>query len=103
MPQLFPPGSNTLARVCLAGAAMLLGCTGCHGRVDQMPLTAKGAALQMRWCLECHRAPQEYVRPKDAVFEPRFDLAERPQSGSELLRINQVVTERLQDCSTCHR
>src|SRR5215467_156886 len=37
-----------------------IGCSTCHGRVDQMPLTWKVNTLFMQWCIECHRAPQNY-------------------------------------------
>ena len=26
------------------------------------------ASLQMRWCLDCHRNPEKYIRPRDQVF-----------------------------------
>ena len=45
-----------------------VGCETCHGRVDQMPLTWKVASLQMEWCLNCHRAPEKYLRPREEVF-----------------------------------
>ena len=44
------------------------GCSTCHGRVDQMPLTWQAASLQMKWCLDCHRHPENYVRPLDQVY-----------------------------------
>ena len=39
-----------------------IGCSSCHGRVDQMPLTYKVNTLYMQWCIECHRNPAQYVR-----------------------------------------
>src|SRR6202041_1708952 len=36
-----------------------VGCTTCHGPVGEMPLT---------WCLDCHRNPERYVRPRSDVF-----------------------------------
>ena len=45
-----------------------VGCTECHGRVDKMPLAWKDQPLTMEWCLNCHRHPEEHVRPKEAVF-----------------------------------
>src|SRR5205085_3334030 len=39
-----------------------IGCATCHGQVNEMPLTWKTQELQMRWCLDCHRAPQKYLR-----------------------------------------
>src|SRR5450432_3149809 len=45
-----------------------VGCTTCHGPVDRMPLMWQYASLQMEWCLDCHRNPEKYVRPKEEVF-----------------------------------
>src|SRR6266481_1558933 len=46
-----------------------VGCVTCHGRVDRMPLTTQVASLHMEWCLECHRQPERFVRPRDKVFD----------------------------------
>src|SRR5918994_661588 len=45
-----------------------IGCATCHGQVDQMPLTWKAESMQMSWCLECHRNPERYIRPREEVF-----------------------------------
>src|SRR5689334_17482455 len=45
-----------------------VGCTTCHGQVDRMPLMWKAQSLQMEWCVDCHRQPERYVRPREAVF-----------------------------------
>jgi len=45
-----------------------IGCATCHGQVDQMPLAWRVNTLQMEWCLTCHRQPEQYVRPKEEVF-----------------------------------
>ena len=45
-----------------------VGCNTCHGPVDQMPLMYQQESLQMEWCLSCHRAPQNNLRPRDQVF-----------------------------------
>src|SRR6185503_787147 len=45
-----------------------MGCATCHGPVDQMPLTRQQNSLQMEWCINCHRNPQNYVRPREEVF-----------------------------------
>src|SRR6201984_3352291 len=45
-----------------------VGCTTCHGQVDRMPLMWQEQSLQMEWCLNCHRNPERYVRPRSAVF-----------------------------------
>src|SRR6266496_5077831 len=41
-----------------------MGCESCHGRVDQMPLMFRQNSLQMQWCLDCHRNPEDFVRPR---------------------------------------
>lgn len=84
-----------------------IGCSTCHGRVDQMPLTQKAQSLYMRWCLDCHEAPERQLRPKDQIFnmswEPPDDQAIR---GRQLLKEYQISAERLaqlRDCGMCHR
>src|SRR5467141_605365 len=50
-----------------------VGCNTCHGPVDRMPLMYNNASLQMEWCLDCHRAPEKYLRPRDQVFNMRYE------------------------------
>ena len=49
-----------------------VGCNTCHGPVDQMPLMYQQASLQMEWCLGCHRDPGKNLRPRDQVFNMRY-------------------------------
>src|SRR4029077_19142589 len=64
-----------------------VGCATCHGRVDGMPLLFQNASLQMEWCLDCHRNPAKYIRPKDQVFNLAWQPpADRPNLGSRLVR-----------------
>lgn len=84
-----------------------VGCSTCHGAVDQMPLTWKAHSLYMRWCLDCHEAPEKQLRPKEELYDmqwqPPPDQAER---GKKLLQVYHVSKQRLQqlrDCSMCHR
>jgi hypothetical protein len=79
-----------------------VGCSTCHGRVDLMPLVRQEASLQMEWCLNCHRNPERYVRPRSEVF--RMDYTpplNQAELGSKL--VDQYKIRRLTDCSTCHR
>ena len=39
-----------------------VGCVSCHGRVDQMEVVEQVSELSMKWCLDCHRAPQQRRR-----------------------------------------
>jgi hypothetical protein len=82
-----------------------VGCETCHGRVDEMPLMYQAATLQMRWCLDCHRNPEKYLRPKEQVFtmgwQPPVDQA---VLGARLKREYHIRDEFvLTSCSTCHR
>ena len=53
-----------------------IGCATCHGQVDQMPLTWKENTLYMKWCLECHRAPENEIRPRGEVFNMKWQKPE---------------------------
>ncbi len=50
-----------------------MGCSTCHGRIDHMQAVYQKNSLLMNWCLECHRAPEKFVRPKDQVFNHDWD------------------------------
>ena len=81
-----------------------IGCATCHGQVNQMPLTWKTKQLYMRWCLDCHRDPAKFVRPKDQVFNMAYGVpANQRALGKQLLTTNNIHTAGLTDCSTCHR
>jgi hypothetical protein len=82
-----------------------IGCESCHGRIDQMPLTAKAQPLQMAWCLGCHQAPERAVRPRDQIYTFGYRPAQ-PQNilGPQLVREYHILgPEYLTACSTCHR
>jgi cytochrome c peroxidase len=81
-----------------------IGCASCHGEVDRMPLMRQAASLQMEWCLECHRHPENAIRPRSEVFNMRWKAADQPALGARLARELRVRSPRdLTSCSTCHR
>jgi hypothetical protein len=45
-----------------------IGCSSCHGRVDEMPLMYQQSTLQMEWCLNCHRNPGVNLRPTSEIY-----------------------------------
>ena len=57
-----------------------LGCSTCHGRVDQMPLMYAENTLQMEWCLDCHRNPAKNLRPTSQIYNMAWEAPaeERP-------------------------
>lgn len=95
-----------------------VGCNTCHGPVDRMPLMYNEGSLQMEWCLDCHRSPAKNLRPRDQVFNMRY---EQPSTQKPLLFDGKVYTDQMAlgadlvkqyhlrtvaditSCSTCHR
>jgi formamidopyrimidine-DNA glycosylase len=79
-----------------------VGCTTCHGRVDRMPLMWRENTLYMEWCLECHRNPERFVRPREQVFnmdwQPPSDQIALGQKLVQQYKINSLTS-----CSVCHR
>ena len=59
-----------------------VGCETCHGRVDEMGLTYQNPSLQMRWCLDCHRNPEKYLRPRDQITKMGYEPWSRRQSSA---------------------
>jgi len=81
-----------------------VGCSTCHGQVDQMPLLWRTQSLEMSWCLDCHRAPEKYLRPQNRVFDMTWKAPpDQLQRGRQLLADYQIDRRRLTDCSNCHR
>jgi hypothetical protein len=96
-----------------------VGCASCHGPVNQMPLMYQASTMRMEWCLSCHRATEQYLRPRDQVFNMRYEQpsADHPVKlddgsvftdqialGRELRhRYNIRSVEGITSCNTCHR
>ncbi|MBE3075825.1 MAG: cytochrome c3 family protein [Actinobacteria bacterium] len=82
-----------------------IGCATCHGPVDKMPLMYQESTLQMSWCLDCHRNPAKYIRPREEVFNMNWQRpANDPGLGERLVKDYKIASvEQLTSCSTCHR
>ena len=99
-----------------------VGCATCHGPVDKMPLMYQAKSLLMEFCLDCHRAPEQYLRPREEVFnvayeQPRRGKPVEVQVGTETreftsqlelgrflkesFRVSSI--EHMTSCSICHR
>ena len=79
-----------------------VGCETCHGRIDQMPLVYQKNSLEMRWCLDCHRNPEKYVRPREFVTKMGYEPAESQETlGPKLVKEYNI--QKLETCWTCHR
>ncbi len=79
-----------------------VGCVSCHGRIDKMTEVYQAKPLNMGWCLECHRAPEKNLRPKELVTAMDWQPEGDPVAlGSKLREENHINPPT--DCSTCHR
>ena len=79
-----------------------VGCTTCHGQVNKMPLMWQESSLQMTWCLDCHRHPERFVRPRSEVFSVTYKPpADQLALGRKLVK--EYSIQSLTSCSTCHR
>lgn len=79
-------------------------CYECHGQVNEMPVVRHDKSLSMSFCLECHRAPERFVRPPEEVF----NLDWRPESAEEQLTrgLDAVHNWNIAppvNCSGCHQ
>jgi hypothetical protein len=82
-----------------------VGCSSCHGQINQMPLVFQANTLLMQWCVECHRNPERVLRPKDQVFNMDWKAPDnQAEAGAELRKLYNIrTTVELTSCSTCHR
>jgi hypothetical protein len=79
-----------------------MGCETCHGRIDEMPLTLQENTLQMDWCLNCHRNPEHYVRPRSEIYTMGY-RPPVPQSVIGPRLVEEYGIRGNTSCSTCHR
>lgn len=80
-----------------------MGCAGCHGRVDKMPLMWQSSTMLMQWCIDCHRHPERQVVPRDEVFNMSYTMSsdKRERLGKALVTEYNIQSKT--SCSTCHR
>ena len=65
-----------------------------------MALTYQASPLTMEWCLDCHRHPEKYVRPRNQVFNMAYVSINQEDLGPQLVRAYNI--QKLTACSTCH-
>lgn len=79
-----------------------MACVTCHGPVDRMALAWKENSLKMEWCLDCHRNPEPYVRPREATFLTQWTPPEDdPDWSARLMELYDIKPRT--SCSACHR
>lgn len=78
-----------------------VGCESCHGRVDQMEVVSQTQPLSMSWCLDCHRSPEENLRPPSEVTTMGWE----PDSNQVQKNLRRIEAEGIKpptNCSSCH-
>jgi hypothetical protein len=98
-------------------------CVSCHGQVNEMNVVYQDQPQTMGWCLNCHRNPQEAVRPlaatglgggKPGDTSPIFNLDWKPtvkdkdghvmtQDELGLQLVKDLKINPPKDCGGCHR
>jgi len=82
-----------------------IGCSTCHGQVNEMPVVWQQQAMFMGWCLNCHRNPEQYVRPRDEVYNMEYVApANQTALGRQLVAEYGIMpANQLTNCWVCHR
>ncbi len=82
-----------------------VGCSTCHGQIDNMPAVFQENTLQMEWCIACHREPEKYIRPKSEIYNMEWDGNDLSTEERNQLKADYKIRskEMLTSCSTCHR
>jgi hypothetical protein len=77
-----------------------VGCESCHGRIDRMDVVRQVEPLSMSWCLDCHRNPEQYVRPVEEVTTMGYKVENQIEKGRELVSKNNINAPTY--CQSCH-
>jgi hypothetical protein len=82
-----------------------VGCSTCHGRIDEMPAVYQENTLQMEWCISCHKDPSQFIRPKKEIYNMAWQDGDIDDKERLQLKEDYHIRSRQQltSCSTCHR
>ncbi|TSA35182.1 MAG: cytochrome C [Verrucomicrobiaceae bacterium] len=79
-------------------------CFSCHGAVNTMQTVWQDKPQSMSWCLDCHRAPENFLRPPAEVFNMNW----KPAAGENQREMGMKFKEEWEvkppvTCGGCHR
>jgi len=81
-----------------------VGCVSCHGPVNEMPVVVHNQSLSMGWCLDCHRHPEDKLRPVNEVTNFAWRPSEgRSQRDLGLFLKDAYKVQAPEQCVGCHR
>ena len=82
-----------------------VGCSTCHGKIDEMASVFQENTLQMEWCIACHKDPSQFIRPKGEVYNMGWNDSDINKPERDKLKEEYRIRsrEQLTSCSTCHR
>jgi hypothetical protein len=81
-----------------------IGCTECHGQVDTMEVVWRAEDLTMGWCLDCHRNPEDNIRPREEVYNMQWETDNLSlEERVALVEEYNIDVGELDHCNICHR
>jgi hypothetical protein len=78
-----------------------VGCVSCHGRLEAMPVVRKAFAMNMAWCLVCHRDPSARLRPQGEITSADWTADDPQKLGQRLAAELNIAPPTT--CTGCHR
>jgi len=80
-----------------------ISCVHCHGNVDEMEVVWHDKSLSMAFCLECHRNPEQYIRPVDEVYNLKWEPQGEDWEAQAAEFVHGWKVLPPESCSGCHR
>jgi hypothetical protein len=86
-------------------------CVSCHGKVNEMPVVYHSQPLSMAWCLDCHRHPENALRPLNQITNLDWVPAVKPGQTPAEAQVAQGLELKKAwninppdgNCAGCHR
>ena len=81
-----------------------ISCYDCHGQVNEMEVVRHDRPLSMAFCLECHRHPEQFVRPHEEVFNLDWrasSVREQLERGLQSVQDYRIAPPL--NCTACHQ
>ncbi len=79
-----------------------VGCFSCHGNVAEMEIVQQKHPLSMSWCLDCHRNPDNSLRPVSEITNMKWITPSNQGEFAARARKERNINPPT-DCSACHR